>query len=382
MTMNRRSLLKTLAAGALAVGGGTGAWAREASPARAGELGLLCRDGLGSAQVAGPFVQARGAELKVESIGPVGAAIKRLRDGETDAWDVISLNNPWARRVLYPEDLIRTLPRDVFEPAFERMLPTFKAPYKWATDESGEQLIAIPQRFGPAAFVVNTDKISRDAAEDTGWSLFNDRKLAGRYGILQADDWNVLGLFLVAGVDPFKKHSPTEMDRFKETTEQVFRNARLVGDAATLNQALVAGDIDLYLSGGVFSVSAARAAGYGQLRAITPRKGPMAGDKGGLAWIEMASLVDNRQLSPLAEGFLSYTQEPAAAHALAVADGALNPVARMGDPQCLALFSKAELDAIQWDSLEEDMARSADYDLVPDYGTVLDMLNIARRTRT
>ena len=60
------------------------------------------------------------------------------------------------------------------------------------------------QRFGPYSFVVNTDKISRATAEDQGWDLWNDAGNAGRYGILESDDWNVFNIFVIAGIDPFK----------------------------------------------------------------------------------------------------------------------------------------------------------------------------------
>jgi hypothetical protein len=36
---------------------------------------------------------------------------------------------------------------------------------------------------------------------------------------------------------------------------------------------------------------------------------------------------------------------------LAFAEGTYNPVTQMGNPECFALFTKEELDAIQWDSL-------------------------------
>ena len=38
-----------------------------------------------------------------------------------------------------------------------------------------------------------------------------------------------------------------------------------------------------------------------------------------------------------------------------------------------------ELDAIQWDSLEEEMARSIEYDIVPDYSKLLDIMTAAKR---
>ena len=47
-----------------------------------------------------------------------------------------------------------------------------------------------------------------------------------------------------------------------------------------------------------------------------------------------------------------------------------------GGPQ---LFTKEELDAIQWDSLAEEMSRSVEYDIVPDYDKLLDIMTAAKR---
>ena len=58
-----------------------------------------------------------------------------------------------------------------------------------------------------------------------------------------------------------------------------------------------------------------------------------------------------------------------------------NPAAQMGNPDCLKLFTKDELDAIQFDTLEEEMSRSHAYDIVPDYDKAHDLLVEAKRTR-
>jgi spermidine/putrescine transport system substrate-binding protein len=89
--------------------------------------------------------------------------------------------------------------------------------------------------------------------------------------------------------------------------------------------------------------------------------------------------VNNPQLSPLASDFLAYVQDPEVAHTVAFAEGTFNPVTQMGDPKCFDLFTTEELDAIQWDSLEEEMARSAEYDIVPDYDRALDLMTAAKR---
>jgi spermidine/putrescine transport system substrate-binding protein len=105
----------------------------------------------------------------------------------------------------------------------------------------------------------------------------------------------------------------------------------------------------------------------------------MEGGKGGIAWIEITSQVNNPELSPLAEQFLEYVQAPEMAHTVAFAEGTFNPVAQMGNPECFSLFTAEELDVIQWDSLGEEMARSAEYDIVPDYDKLLDIMTAAKR---
>ena len=375
--LSRRDVVRLMGAGALALGASmTGL--RPALAARETELNILCWEGYNSAQVLDPFRSSRSATVKAESLTNDPTMINRLRAGETNVWDLINVNNPWARKIMAPEGLIKPLPREEFEPFFETMLEAFKPPYKWAMSEDGNDLLGIAQRFGPYSFVVNTDKISRATAEEQGWDLFNDPALAGKYGILESDDWNVFNIFLVAGINPFVEHNEEEMKKFEETALKVFKGAKVVGDIATMNQALISGEIDLHLTGGTYSVSPARADGYPEMRAVTPLKGPMDG-KGGIAWIEITSTVNNPQLSPLAVDFLKYVQDPEVAHTVAFAEGTFNPVTQMGNKACFDLFTAEELDAIQWDSLEEEMSRCAEYDIVPDYDKALELMTAAKR---
>ncbi|MFZ5791727.1 MAG: ABC transporter substrate-binding protein [Pseudomonadota bacterium] len=378
LRFSRRQLLKSAGAGAAVLAAGT-LLGRGAQAARENELNILCWEGYNSAQVLDPFRQAHNATVKAESLTNDPTMINRLRAGETNVWDLINVNNPWARKVMYPEGLIKPLDRAHFEPYFEKMLPAFKPPYRWAMSDDGKELLGMCQRFGPYSFVVNTDKVSRETAEDQGWDLWNDPANAGKYGVLESDDWNVFNICLIAGFDPFREHTADEVAKFTETAKRVFKGAKLVGDIATMNQALVSGEIDFHMTGGTYSASPARADGNLNIRGVTPKKGPMAGGKGGVSWIEVTSTVNNPQLSPLATQFLEYVQQPETAHTVAFAEGTFNPVAQMANPDCFKLFTKDELDAIQWDSLEEEMAGSVEYDIVPDYDKLLDIMTAAKR---
>lgn len=377
--LSRRNFMQHSAvlASAFAAGGSLGI--RSAFADRSKELNILCWEGYNSAQVLDPFRQSTGATVKAESLTNDPTMINRLRAGEINVWDLINVNNPWARKIMWPEKLIKPLDRAKMEPHFEKMLPAFKPPYQWALDDSGKELIGMAQRFGPYSYVVNTDKISRASAEDQGWDLWNDDANAGKYGVQESDDWNVFDLCCIAGFDPFKEHTDEEVARYTATAKKVFKNAKVVGDLATMNQLLVSGDIDFYLTGGTYSCSPARADGALNIRAITPNKGPLAGGKGGISWIEITSVVNNPDVSPLAEPFLEYVQDAEMSHTVAFAEGTFNPVTQMGNPDCFKLFTKEELDIIQWDSLEEEMARSVEYDIVPDYAKLLDIMTAAKR---
>jgi spermidine/putrescine transport system substrate-binding protein len=376
--LSRRNFMQQSALCAAAFAGVGTLVPGRAQAAREKELNILCWEGYNSAQVLDPFRTEKGATVKAESLTNDPTMINRLRAGETNVWDLINVNNPWARKVMFPEKLITPLDRARFEPFFDKMMPAFKAPYQWAMDESGAELLGMAQRFGPYSYVVNTDKISRATAEDQGWNLWNDAANAGKYGVLESDDWNVFNICLIAGFDPFKVHSDEEVAKFKETAERVFKGAKVVGDIATMNQALISGEIDFHMTGGTYSASPARADGNPNIRGITPKSGPMNG-KGGVAWIEITSTVNNPQLSPLAADFLEFVQSPKMSHTVAFAEGTFNPVSQMGNPECFALFTKEELDAIQWDSLEEEMARCVEYDIVPDYDKLLDIMTAAKR---
>lgn len=146
-----------------------------------------------------------------------------------------------------------------------------------------------------------------------------------------------------------------------------------------MNIALINGEIDAYFTGGTYTASPARYDGATNVRAITPNSGPVDG-KGGVVWIELTSAVANPDPSSLAEDFLDYVQGPEASKAVAFTEGTYNPVSQMGNPEVMALFDEDELDAIQMDSLEEEMSRSLDYEVVTSYDTLIDIYTRARRS--
>lgn len=349
--------------------------------ARSDRMNILCWEGYNSDQVLDPFRDAHpGATIRAESGTSDPDMINKLRAGETSVWDLINVNQPWARDQLYPEGLIKPLNKERFMPHFEKMLPEFASPpYSLSFAEDGE-LIGLPQRYGPFCFVVNTDVISRETAEDQGWNLFLDPAMKGRYGVLTYDNWNIIHLCLTAGLNPFAPIEGADIETFRATAKAIFDGSKLLtDDLVAMNTALINGEIDAYFTGGTYTASPARFDGMTNIRAVTPNSGPVDG-KGGCVWIELTSAVNNPDPSDLAEGFLEFVQEPEIAKAVAFTEGTYNPVAQMGNPEVMAQFDEEELDAIQMDSLEEEMARSLDYDVVTSYDTLIDIYTQERRS--
>ena len=96
------------------------------------------------------------------------------------------------------------------------------------------------------------------------------------------------------------------------------------------------------------------------------------------------SLNDVNEANPdpsnLAEDFLEFVQKPEISKAVAFTEGTYNPVSQMGSDNVMSLFDKDELDAIQMDSLAEEMSRSLDYQVVASYDALIEIYTKARRS--
>jgi spermidine/putrescine transport system substrate-binding protein len=185
---------------------------------------------------------------------------------------------------------------------------------------------------------------------------------------------------LTAGLNPFAPVEGADIEKFRDVAKTIFGNAKLLtDDLVAMNIALINGEIDAYFTGGTYTSSPARYDGATQVRAITPRTGPVDG-KGGVVWVELTSAVNNPDPSTLAEDFLEFVQAPEISKAVAFSEGTYNPVTQMGQDEVMALFDAEELDAIQMDSLAEEMERSLEYDVVASYDTLIDIYTQERRS--
>ncbi len=381
LSVRRNAITRRSAIAGLAATAGLATFGCGPAGRRDRELALLTWDAYADPRLLNLWREQTGGSIRYEIHVSDPTSVNRLRAGETDIWHFINLNNPWARKALWPAGLIRDLPRDRFEPLYERMYEKFAPPYHWAMSEDGEHLLGVVQRFETFDFVVNSDVISPRTARDEGWDLFNNADLANRYGILAYEDWNVMDICMGAGIDPFGAKTEDDYDRFEKTATMWIKNAKLITtDFAQLNLAIMNGEIDAYFTGGTYSITSARLEGVDNLYAVTPDRGPANG-KGGINWIELNSAVANPDENDDVLDFLEWITEPEPAYLVANGNGNLQPVSQMAQPEVLAKFTKAQLDALQWDEFDERIARSVEYDIVPDYDTLYDIYAAAIRAR-
>lgn len=343
-------------------------------------LRILCWEGYDNPAILEPFAAPRRIDTHAETLLSDWDTATRLAAGEAARWDILNINNAYVAKYLYPRGLIRALDPGRFARDTD-MLPAFSRLYRWARAATGAQ-VGICQRFGPFNLVVNTNRISLSSAEDQGFALANDAANDGRFGLLYYEDFNLFHMCIGAGIDPFAHLDEAAEEAFARTARGWLNAAKLVSDDHhALNRALVAGGIDFYLSGGIFTASPARLAGHHQVRAVTPRTGPIGG-RGGIVFAEITSVLEHAGTSAHAEDFLEYLLTPEAAARIACAPGTCNPVAQMGNEAVRAAFTAEQLDAIQWDTLEEDVARCADYDIMPNHDRLLALLRTAAGRRT
>ncbi|PYE43892.1 spermidine/putrescine-binding protein [Rhizobium sp. PP-F2F-G20b] len=356
---------------------------RAASAAREKEMNIYCWEGYNSDKVLDPFRTEFDCQVKAQGLISDPEAVNQLRAGDTKVWDIINLNNAWGRRQLYPESLIKPLDKAKFEPLWEMMIPEFKWPYKWSTSDDGKELLGMIQRYGPSGMLINTDKVSAATLEDEGYDLMLSDAFKGKYAVLMYDDWVIMHVAIASGFSPFRELTEDEIGTYETTMRKLINNAAFLSDDMNaIALGMINGSIEGSFPGSVYTVSAARYDGNPNLRCIVPSKGPEEmGGKAGVCWMELTSLVNNPQLSPRAEDFLQYCFRPETAKNVSFAEGTYNPVGQMGDPRVMALYSAEELDAFQYDTLSADMARCADFDIIPSYTRLHDIFSAAVREK-
>lgn len=337
---------------------------------RTTSINFECWEGYETADFLAPFAINAGTTVNARTLLSDADTAESIASGANTECHVLNINNAWVRDYLYPRGYIRALPEDRFAHSASNLLPELDTVLGgWNRSASGE-LIGIYQRFGAFNLVVNSRKIDQQSAEDQAFHLTDDDVFNNRFGILSYVDFNLFHLCIGADVNPFAALTPPQLQKLEDLADRWQRRANVISDDhMTMNHALINGDIDFYISGGVYTSAVARRDGHSHIMAITPQRGPIDG-KGGIAFAEITSIIERPDTSVACEDFLDWLLLPETATSIAMTERTCNPVAQMGDPTVMQAFTREQLDWIQWDELSETMARCEPYALMPDHKAV------------
>ena len=286
--------------------------------------------------------------------------------------DIININNAYIRDYLWKYRLIKELNFEKYSLTYSDYLKNFLYLSKWTKTADKKKIIGVGQRFGSLNFVINSQSINKKTAEREGFDLIKDKK--NKFGILLFEDFNIMQLCLSSGINPFKLLNESKIKKFKEQCLLWFERASIISDNYfLLNKKLNQKTINLYLTGGTYTCSVSRKAGYDNIISIIP-KNKISNLKQGLIFTEITSIIKNS--NEKAELFLDFILTNQKSYEIAMSKNTCNPVLQMGNSKIFDLFSNKDLNIIQWDDVQRSSNYSYDYQIVPSYKK---LLNIFRK---
>jgi len=337
-------------------------------------LDLLCWDGYDHSSFKEAVFAQTGIRLHAEALVSDHAAAQQIVNQSGDV-DVLNINNPYPKKVLYPAGRIHRLDASRLPSLTVAKGDWMRSLQEWGIADDGS-LIGVCQRFGSFNLVINNRKVSHQQVSAAGFTLPAATNYKMPYGILQFPEFNIFHICIAAGLNPFTTLESADLDAFSDKAESWFSQAAIVTeDSAVLNRALVAGDISFYLSGGIFTAGAVRLEGHHHIQCVTPESGPIQG-KGAISFVEVNALTKRCRDLDAGYDFLNQILEPQRIVQIATNPHVCNPVIQMLDRDVFPQLSTEFLNAIQWETLEEDIKRCAIYDIPPQFPELL-----ARLTR-
>lgn len=330
------------AAGGVAFAAAAGAY--PLGPARAAqELNVLVWCDHADTTLLRPFAEAFGARVNVtehDGAGSAHAILERSRPGD---WDVLVVDSV---RVPPLAAAGRLAGLDEAELPWDDIFSGVRQP---ELHDLGGTPYAVPEKFGFNGVAFNAERV---AAADIGrLSALWDPRYAGRIAVYD-DHIAVIGLVgLALGVAP----AALTVERLSAVGARLFelkRLAALVGDAAAVQNALVAGTVDIVAGGGEFLVAA--------LKADNPALDWLVPEEGSIRWGQAIAVLAGSDRQALATEFVKYVLSPEGQALLATS------ACYWGVPaNGAAVLGPEQKQALRWDDQPEYIANSHN-PIVPD----------------
>jgi spermidine/putrescine transport system substrate-binding protein len=333
----RYSRRRVLAGGAAVVAAGALALPRRARAAD--ELNALVWCDHTDPNLLGPFEEANGVKINTKEFGSTGEALAVLEQSQPGDWDVLVLDTVDINRLASAGHLAALSAADY---PMADIFPEVQAPEFNGKDG---KVYGVTEKFGYNCFSYNNQKV--DPVDMRKSAVMWDGKYAGRIAVYDYYNPVVAMVAIGLGIKP-NALKAADLPAIKEKLLAMKKQAALVGDVATVQNALVTGSADIVVGGGEYAVAG--------MMSENPALDWVLPDEGGVRWMQSLAIFKDSKKSDLATKFVQYILSP---------DGQ----ARLATSACYwampanknATLSDAQKKTLRWDEQPAFLAKSYHY---------------------
>lgn len=234
-----------------------------------------------------------GASTNIKLISSDVDGFNTLKGGGTNQFDVMVLDNTWAKRNARADTIKPVEKEDYPVVADGKIMDQFGWPYD-TFGHDGEQW-AVPPRWGWGGLGYHDDKVELSELKEKGYTVVWE----GDYDVTTADwpTWVIplviLQLFDLDGENPMAVElSDSQLEELEETLVEMFDNVTAVhAGAAALREDMLNDNAQLVFGTGNFGLSQLPAEDHNWMKVMVPP------DVGGWYWTEGLTLVNNPDLN-------------------------------------------------------------------------------------
>jgi spermidine/putrescine transport system substrate-binding protein len=337
MSHARYSRRQVLAGGAAAVAAGALALPRRTRAAD--ELNALVWCDHTDPNLLWPFEEANNVKVNTKEFGSTGEALAVLEQSQPGDWDVLVLDTVDINRLAGAGHLAELKPSDY---PMADIFPEVQGPEFNGKDG---KVYGVTEKFGYNCFSYNNQKV--DPADMRKSAVMWDGKYAGRIAVYDYYNPVVAMVAIGLGIKP-NALKAEDLPAIKQKLLAMKKQAALVGDVATVQNALVTGSADIVVGGGEYAVAG--------MMSENPALDWVLPDEGGVRWMQSLAIFKESKKQELATKFVQYILSP---------DGQ----ARLATSACYwampanknATLSDAQKKTLRWDEQPTFLAKSYHY---------------------
>ncbi|HET6221006.1 MAG TPA: spermidine/putrescine ABC transporter substrate-binding protein, partial [Dongiaceae bacterium] len=287
----RYSRRRVLAGGTASLAAGALALPRRARAAD--ELNALVWCDHTDPNLLGPFEEANGVKINTKEFGSTGEALAVLEQSQPGDWDVLVLDTVDINRLASAGHLAALSAADY---PMADIFPEVQAPEFNGKDG---KVYGVTEKFGYNCFSYNNQKV--DPADMRKSAVMWDGKYAGRIAVYDYYNPVVAMVAIGLGIKP-NALKAGDLPAIKEKLLAMKKQAALVGDVATVQNALVTGSADIVVGGGEYAVAG--------MMSENPALDWVLPDEGGVRWMQSLAIFKDSKKPDLATKFMQYILSP------------------------------------------------------------------------